>query len=170
MKSKSSRRKCCCCKEFFLPDYRNRERQRYCSKPGCQQASKAAAQRRWLAQSANRNYFRDPENVRRVQRWRKANPGYWKRPGSRSEPGQPTADQRVQPGQASCNGSRDLPRALQDLCITQHPVFVGLISMVTGSTLQEDIDRTARQLLAKGRDILGLANPKTETNPSLPYD
>ena len=31
--------------------------------------------------------------------------------------------------------------------------------MVTGSTLQDDIDRTSRQLLAMGRDILGLVTP-----------
>ena len=42
--------------------------------------------------------------------------------------------------------------------------------MVTGSTLQEDIDRTARQLLAKGRDILGLVNAKIQLHPSAPYD
>jgi hypothetical protein len=32
---------------------------------------------------------------------------------------------------------------------------VGLISMVTGSTLQEDIAATTRQLLLRGRNILG---------------
>jgi len=27
----------------------------------------------------NWNYFRDPEHLKRVQEWRKRNPGYWKR-------------------------------------------------------------------------------------------
>jgi hypothetical protein len=36
-------------------------------------------------------------------------------------------------------------------------VFIGLISMVTGVALQEDIALTTRKLEARGRDILGLA-------------
>jgi hypothetical protein len=34
--------------------------------------------------------------------------------------------------------------------------MVGLISMMTGSALQEDIAVTTRALLCKGRDILGM--------------
>ena len=63
--------------EFFAPEGRNAFHQSYCSKPECRRASKAASQRRWLAKPANRNYFRDQENVRRVQEWRQAHPtGY----------------------------------------------------------------------------------------------
>jgi hypothetical protein len=36
----------------------------------------------------------------------------------------------------------------------QPAVMVGLISMMTGSALQEDIAATTRALLSKGRDIL----------------
>ena len=36
----------------------------------------------------------------------------------------------------------------------QPAVVVGLISMMTGDLLQEDIAQTARVLLRKGRDIL----------------
>jgi hypothetical protein len=36
---------------------------------------------------------------------------------------------------------------------------VGLISMMTGSTLQEDIAATTRQLLLRGRNILGFVTP-----------
>jgi hypothetical protein len=44
--------------------------------------------------------------------------------------------------------------------------LVGLISMVTGITLQEDIATIGRRLLLQGQNILGLqARPKT-----LPYD
>ena len=42
--------------------------------------------------------------------------------------------------------------------------------MMTGSTLQEDIDRTARQLLAKGRDILGLIDLEKSLTTLLPHD
>ena len=37
---------------------------------------KEASQKRWLRKPENQNYFRGPENVRRVQEWRIANPGY----------------------------------------------------------------------------------------------
>ncbi len=44
-----TRCKCRCCSEFFLPDYRNQDRQHYCSKLDCRHASKQASQQRWLA-------------------------------------------------------------------------------------------------------------------------
>ena len=44
----------------------------------------------------------------------------------------------------------------------QPAVVVGLISMMTGNSLQEDIAATARVLIRKGRDILE-SNPGSET-------
>ena len=76
-----STHKCKCrhCRGFFVPDYRNVGRQRYCSKPPCQQASKADSQRRWLQKPENHDHFRGPDNVKRVQLWRQEHPGYWRR-------------------------------------------------------------------------------------------
>ena len=51
-----------------------------------------------------------------------------------------------------------MPPALQDLLLTQPALVVGLISMMTGSALQEDIAETVRRLQRKGLDILG-TNP-----------
>jgi hypothetical protein len=64
---KRGKRKCLCCEEIFQPDPRNRHHQRYCSKPACQRASHAASQRRWLNKPENRDYFRGPIHVARVQ-------------------------------------------------------------------------------------------------------
>ena len=64
---------------MFLPDPRSRTRQKYCHKPECRDASKEASQRRWLSKPVKRGYFSGSENVRRVQLWREANPGYWRR-------------------------------------------------------------------------------------------
>jgi hypothetical protein len=164
MSARLSRRKCRCCNVFFIPDRHNATRQGYCSKPDCRRASKAASQRRWLRKPPNRNYFRDAENVKRVQAWRKANPGYWKRAKSRFKQTQRSESQPVNPGTTSCNASqRSLP-PLQDLVLTEHPAFVGLISMVTGRTLQEDIAAVGRSLLLHGQNILGLQCP--EKSPS----
>ena len=54
------------------------------------------------------------------------------------------------------------PDALQDLFSMQPAVVVGLISIMTGSALQEDIVSTVGVLVRKGRDILGM-NPGSET-------
>jgi hypothetical protein len=161
MKRSPSRRKCRCCNQFFVPDPRTSDRQRYCSKPACRQASKAASQRRWLSRNGNGDYFRGPTAVGRVQRWRQRHPGYWRRNKPASPGTQPLDTQAADRAQSSCNATNRRPPALQDDCLTQDPAFVGLLSMVTGSTLQEDIAATARQLLLRGRNILGLVSPET---------
>lgn len=161
MSAAPRRRKCRCCREFFQPDYRNAHHQVYCAKAACRRVSKAASQARWLRQPANRDYFRSPENTHRVQAWRQAHRGYWRRKPKVSEQTQVTEDQPPNPEQTSCNAPAQSSLALQDVCLTQHPVLIGLIAMVTGRTLQEDIVLTTRQLQARGRDILGLAqNPR----------
>lgn len=161
MSRPQTRRKCRCCNQFFFPDPRNEDRQRYCSKPACRQASKAASQRRWLSKDGNGDYFRGADQVRRVQLWRQSHPGYWKRKNPSSQGAQALDAQRANPDQSSCNVPRGLLGTLQDYCLAQDPAFVGLISMVTGSTLQEDIAATARQLLLRGRNILGGVIPET---------
>ena len=74
--AQSGQRKCMCCQLFFDVDQRIGERQRYCPKPDCRRASKAASQAAWLAKPHNQDYFRDPVHVARVQAWRAQHPGY----------------------------------------------------------------------------------------------
>jgi hypothetical protein len=62
--------KCPHCQQLFTPDARNATRQRYCAKPACRKHSKDESQSRWLQKPENRDYFRGPEHVQRVQRWR----------------------------------------------------------------------------------------------------
>lgn len=159
MSCHSRRRKCRCCKKFFSPDSRNKHRQIYCSAPPCRQASKRASQRRWRRTPSGRDYFRGKEALARVQQWRRDHPGYWKKHKSRSNRTQPTADEPLNSLQKSYNATPSDLRTLQDFCLTQEPAFVGLISMVTGSTLQEDIAATSRNLLLRGLNILGLKTP-----------
>jgi hypothetical protein len=77
MASKRSN-KCRICGDLFTADPRNRKRQKYCPRPACKAAGKAARQRRWLAHEQNRDYFCGPEQVQRVREWRAAHPGYWR--------------------------------------------------------------------------------------------
>src|SRR5258708_13301959 len=154
MKPPQARRKCLNCKEFFLPDYRNAQRQCYCERHDWRKARKGVSQRAWLAKPENQNYFRDDKNAERVRNWQKEHPGYWKN----------TARYRRRTLQDGCSNQpaaieqlvENTPsRTLQDLCSMQIPLLVGLISMFVGSTLPDDIATSTRRLLVKGHDILG---------------
>jgi hypothetical protein len=171
MSLKPKRRKCRCCSEFFFPDYRNQDRQRYCGKPACRQASKLASQRRWLAKPANHDYFQGPENVRRVQAWRQAHPGYWKKKTPGPDSTQVSGTPGFTPVQASCNVPRSPLGTLQDFCLAQDPGFIGLISMITGRTLPDDIAPIARRVVEQGQNILGLKLPEQRhPKPCSVYD
>jgi hypothetical protein len=148
----TKKRKCKHCHTFFLPDARNTRHQQYCCKAACRQASKTASQRKWLQKPENQDYFRGPENIRRVQQWRTAHPGYWRRKQSTSQ----TALQDllpVQPSEINKNTVKLESRALQDLLNAQPFVLLGLIANFTGAALQDDIDSTLRRLQQLGRDI-----------------
>ena len=161
--SSSAARKCLCCNENFHPDARNRRHQQYCAKDSCRKASKAARQARWLAKPENQNYFRGSASGERVRQWRLANPGYSRRK---------TASRRVALQDASNpqpfeNKNPVAPCArspLQDVLSMQPALLVGLISVVTGHALQDDIAASARVFLNRGRDILRMARG----SPDLP--
>lgn len=119
---KPRRRKCMHYLELFKLDPRNAAKQKYCSKPECRLASKAASQKKWLAKTENHNYFRGPENVRRVQEWRKGNPGYWRmsRPDAT-----PLQDDLILKTMEQQSDTKDLTAlALQDLLSAYQPVLL----------------------------------------------
>ena len=138
---------------MFRPDARNLWHQRHCPKPACRKASKATSQRRWLAKSENRDYFRGAINVARVQAWRAAHPGYWRRSG-----GKPATalqeDCSAQGTETHSDSDFFAPAALQEVLAAQPTVLIGLIAHLTDSALQEDIARASRRLLQLGQDIL----------------
>jgi hypothetical protein len=155
-------RKCLCCEKFFVPDARNRRGQRYCRKPACRKASKAESQRRWLEQQGNREYFAGAENTARVQAWRRANPGYWKK---QSKLGNGVLQDLLNPQAAleQKDAKQDGGIALQDHWQTQPPVVIGLIAHLTGVALQEDIASMTGRLIAKGQALMsGNDAPKTD--------
>lgn len=151
--------KCLCCKERHAVDPRNAGHQKYCPKPDCRKASKAASQRQWSAKPENRDYFRGAENAARVRAWRAANPGYWRRSG-RGKPGGKVALQETWTAQRP--GDQGVARkleqdALQDVCPAQNPVLVGLVAVLSGLALQEDIAAFIGKLLSRGEDILRMS-------------
>ena len=145
--------KCNNCGDLFAPDVHNVGRQQYCRKKECRKASKAESQRRWLNKPENRNYFSGPENVKRVQQWRKANPGYWRRKPSKAKDALQDSlmAQVVENKEHSDKLDQD---ALQDFLIEQPPVLLGLIANFTGNALQDDIATTYRRLQKLGQDIV----------------
>lgn len=175
MKSASNPSKCLNCNERFQADYRNADRQKYCGQPECRQASKRASQQRWLQKPENRNYFRDEDNVERVQEWRKKHPGYWKRGPKQSV--LPLQDacpvQPMEPKPVTKEVSLAQKAPLQDLSleewIMKHPLVVGLISHLMACTLQGDIDQIIGRLVVRGRDILDQPS-RTLTKGNLIYD
>ena len=157
--AQSGQRKCLCCKLFFDPDRRNRERQRYCSKPECRLASKAASQGAWLAKPQNLDYFQGPVHVARVQAWRAVHPGYGR--GKRRKPvalqdclfGQVPDSIEECPIRGEIAAPPRVP-ALQDLLNALSPVLAGLIAHLFEVTLQEDIAATTRRLIQLGHDVI----------------
>ena len=157
--AQSGQRKCLCCRLFFDVDPRIGERQRYCPKPDCQRASKAASQAAWLAKPHNCDYFRDAVHVARVQAWRAQHPGY-----SRAKRRDPPALQDSLPPQvhdcideSSNRGEIAAPRqidALQDLITAPVPVLVGLIAHLFQVSLQDEFAATTRRLVQLGHDLI----------------
>ena len=157
--AQSGQRKCLCCGLFFLPDHRNRERQRYCSAADCAGASKAASQAAWLAQPENSGYFRDPSHVARVQAWRAAHPGYGRgRRRTRRALQDSLITQAHDSTEESANrvesAAAPAGAALQDPLNTLAPALAGLIAHLFELTLQEDMATTTRRLVQLGHDVI----------------
>jgi hypothetical protein len=134
---------CLCCKQLFIPDPRSRGRQRFCSKRDCRKASKKESQQRWASKPENKDYWRGPEQVARVQAWRKNQPEYWRRAAKK------IALQEKIPASP-----------LQDVILPTDPLIIGLVSVIAGGTLQDKIAATCRDLIAKGCEVLQMQSKR----------
>ena len=152
---KTQKKKCRHCRQLFVPDHRNREKQDYCEKAPCRKASKVASQKKWLSKPENKDYFRGPDNIERVQQWRKNNLEYWKRTNRSTALQDHLA---LQPTENKENNSQidaqPKKHALQDFLMAQSPVIIGLIYNLTGSALQDDIANTLLRMQQFGQEIL----------------
>ena len=157
--AQSGQRKCLCCGNYFYPDHRNRERQRFCSTTECQRASKVTSQAKWLAKPANHGYFGDPTHVARVQAWRVAHPGYSRGKPRRAsalqdtliaQPPEPIEESPIRTEIAAAPGAS----ALQNLLTAPSPVLTGLIAHLFEVTLQDDIAATILRLVKLGHDVI----------------
>jgi len=148
---------CLHCNEIHQCEPRNRGRQRSCQAPACRRAAKAKGQREWLRRPENEDYFRGAGNCERVRQWRQAHPGYWRKKtsapkGTLQDP--LVAQKRSQSIENESIKPQNPPGALQESCLLQPALLVGLVSVLTGHALQEDIALSVRSLLDRGKDIL----------------
>ena len=155
---------CLGCHQPFTAEPRNAHHQEYCAAPACRQASKAASQLRWLANSENQKYHSGALAVARVRAWQQSHPEYRerqkaKRTGAlqdvcRPPPEPPATEEKpaiLPPPIESV--TKPLAVALQDVIGGQPLVFVGLIAHFFRFTLQDDIAKTIRLLQQLGEDI-----------------
>ena len=162
---KSARSRICLrCEEAFEADRRNARHQKYCAKPACRKASKAASQCWWMAKPENRSYHSGPDAVTRVRDWQKAHPEF--RDRQKAKRADALQDHCHSQALESTQESAILPipvemtiPALQDFISTQPLVFVGLIAHFFNLTLQDDIASTARSLQKLGEDIANGRRP-----------
>jgi hypothetical protein len=148
-------RKCVKCNEVYRPDARNRYHQRYCPKPVCRQASKAASQGRWRAKPENADYDRgNAKNAARARAWQKAHPGYWKRRrAKRSTVLQDILIAEVAVEQKEVE--QDDGVVLRDISRSQVPLIMGLIAHLGDLSYAEDIVAMAHRLVARGQALMG---------------
>lgn len=157
--AKVGQRKCMSCGEFFTPNHRSGERQRYCCIADCRRASKAASQAAWLARAPNNDYFSGPVHVARVQAWRAAHPGYSLGRVRPSRALQDPLPPQVPDVIEECANRAQAPQApaavaLQDLLNAESPLLAGLVAHLFQPALQDDMASTTRRLVQLGRDVI----------------
>jgi len=148
-------RPCAHCGHRFNINPRVGLRHRFCAKPDCTRASRASARKRWLRKNGGRKYFDGEENTERVRTWRNRHPRYWRRKS------------RIQ--RSRRNGFVLTKRlssvlryvALQDTIDTHLALKIGIISHVSGATLQDTIAKELRRLMLRGHAILRGKKPKS---------
>ena len=154
VKKRVRKRKCLGCGELFVSDPRTRDRQKFCSEPACKRKSKAWRQHRWLSKKENRDYFSGPDQVARVQDWRKEHPSYSKEARSRKKSLQDDCDPQVAPIEE--DAARLTLGALQDDFKLQAVLMVGLIASLTDCALQDDIASSIRKFHSRGQCVLAM--------------
>ena len=150
----SRRRRCLACGNLYRPDPRSAYHQRYCSNEACQVARHQASQARWLSRDG-RNYHCGPEACDRVREWRATHPKYWQRKAAALQDDISAQDIAAEQDNSKLAPSGD---ALQDVCLAQHPLFVGLVAILTGA-LQDDMAPVLARLQTRGQAILGKGSP-----------
>jgi hypothetical protein len=152
---KKTTRPCAHCGDRFNINPRVGTRHRFCAKPECMRASRVHARKRWLRKNGGRKYFGGKQNTDRVRTWRNRHPRYWRRK---------TRLRRVKlSGFVLTRRLSSMLRyvALQDTIDTHLALKIGIISHLSGATLQDTIAREMKRLMMRGNAILRGRKPKS---------
>ena len=145
-------RSCAHCGRRFVVNPRVGKRHRFCSHPACARASRRVAQQKWLKhwleQSGGEPYFSGETNAENVRAWRARHPQYWKRTDGRKR--RPRAALRLTGRLKSAMTCV----ALQDTIAPRLALEIGIISRLSGATLQDAIAGEIRATMLRGYAIL----------------
>jgi hypothetical protein len=117
-----------------------------------------------MKNTGNGSYHAGPVSSDRVQEWRKANPGYWRRKKRRDNDAPPVdlaAVLRELALQDSCG-------ALQDSWPAHLAATLGLIAWLRGSALQETIARDFREIMVEGNALLAVVGKANLSGDAAP--
>jgi hypothetical protein len=142
MRKTGNHRRCPHCRTWFIPSRYNKHSQKYCNGSAeCRRESHRVSSRKNYGKVRGDEPFRRSA-VFRVQKWRRENPGYWKREKKSSE---------------KINALHDFAQgenfpgynALRDIVIFQQACVQGLVSFVTGA-LHDNIGTKMNAFYDKG--------------------
>ena len=139
--------KCLHCKKFFLPNYRNGKRQKYCGEEDCQKASHRASQAKYRVSPKGKRFETKEDVAERVRKSRAR-----RREAREAEAGVLRDD--CNPEVVEREQDKGGLVVLRDDCLEQNPLIIGLISQVSG-VLRDDIATTIKRLHSRGQMILG---------------
>ena len=141
-------RSCAHCGQRFTINPRLGKRHRFCSRPQCAKASHATARKKWLRRNGGKSYYLGPQNTDRVYDWRRQHPRYWKKTGR---------SKWVRRGEFELTKALAAELryvSLQDTIDTRLALEIGLISRVSGASLQDTIAKEIHRLTLRGYAIL----------------
>ena len=150
MKKSRRKRKCEICGEKFSPDKYNYYHQKCCSNPNCQKSSNRLGSKRYRRKKRHDSAFRKAE-AKRVQKWRKKNPGYRKKK-SNSKKTQKNSENNyvLRDFGRGENGIQN--KMLRDFALFQMRCIQGLIVNLSGG-LRDDIGSLMNSYYDKGKAL-----------------
>jgi hypothetical protein len=150
MKKSRRKRKCEICGRKYTPDRYNYYHQKCCSDPACQKSGKRLSSKRYRHKKRRDPEFRKAE-VKRVEKWRKKNPGYRKKKSKRkkTQKNSETNDVLRDFGR----GENDAPnKMLRDFALFQMHCLQGLVVNLTGA-LRDDIGSLLNNYYDRGKAL-----------------
>ena len=150
MKKSRRKRKCEICGCKFTPDKYNYYHQKYCSNPDCQKSSNRLSSKRYRHRKRHDSKFKKAE-VRRMQKWRKKNPGYRKKK-SNSKKTQKNSENNYVLRDFGRGETGIQNKMLRDFALFQMYCFQGLIVNLTGA-LRDDIGSLMNSYYDRGKAL-----------------